>query len=154
MSKIPDDLGDQIAEPPTSPQSGDNDTDTSPAKGRRRRRSHDDEDGYRHTRTSAAWVAVAVAILFGVALIDFIVQNTRHVKIEFFAVSGHIPVAVALLAAALSGAIVVVAIGIGRVAQLRVNMRRQRRHAKDVISDVERDESRSVAEEGDESRRS
>lgn len=118
------------------------------------RHGHRDPTGYRHTRTSAAWVAVGVAILFGVALIDFIVQNTRHVKIEFFAVSGRIPVAVALLAAALSGAIVVVAIGIGRVAQLRLNMRRQRRDAKDVVNDAIRDESRSAAEEGDEPQRS
>jgi uncharacterized integral membrane protein len=84
----------------------------------------------RHTRTSAAWVAISVAVLFGVALIDFIAQNTRDVRIEFFSANGHIPIAVALLAAALCGAIVVLAIGIGRVAQLRLNMRRQRRASK------------------------
>lgn len=88
------------------------------------------EDGrehFRHTRTSAAWVSVVVAIVFGVALIDFIAQNTRDVRIDFFSLSGRMPIAVALLVAALSGAIVVVAIGIGRVAQLRLTMRRQRR---------------------------
>ncbi len=85
------------------------------------------EEGFRHTRTSAAWVAITVAVLFGVALIDFIAQNTRDVRIEFFSTSGHIPIAVALLAAALAGAVVVLAIGIGRVAQLRLTMRRQRR---------------------------
>ena len=94
-------------------------------------RQHDDhrkhhEEGFRHTRTSAAWVAITVAVLFGVALIDFITQNTRDVRIEFFSTSGHIPIAVALLAAALAGAVVVLAIGIGRVAQLRLTMRRQR----------------------------
>ena len=87
------------------------------------------EEKVRHTRTSAAWVAITIAVLFGVALIDFIAQNTRHVRIEFFGASGRIPIAVALLAAALCGAIVVLAIGIGRVAQLRLNMRRQRRHS-------------------------
>jgi uncharacterized integral membrane protein len=76
---------------------------------------------------SAAWVSVVVAIIFGVALIDFIAQNTRDVRIDFFSVSGRMPIAVALLVAALSGAIVVVAVGIGRVAQLRLTMRRQRR---------------------------
>jgi uncharacterized integral membrane protein len=85
------------------------------------------EEGFRHTRTSAAWVAITVAVLFGVALIDFIAQNTRDVRLEFFSASGKIPIAVALLAAALSGAVVVLAIGIGRVAQLRLTMRRQRR---------------------------
>jgi uncharacterized integral membrane protein len=85
------------------------------------------EEGFRHTRTSAAWVAITVAVIFGVALIDFIAQNTRDVRLEFFAARGQIPLAVALLAAALSGAIVVLAIGVGRVAQLRLTMRRQRR---------------------------
>lgn len=82
---------------------------------------------FRHTRTSAAWVGVVVAIIFGIALIDFIAQNTRDVRIDFFAASTRMPVAVALLIAALAGAIVVVAVGVARVAQLRLTMRRQRR---------------------------
>jgi uncharacterized integral membrane protein len=92
---------------------------------------------FRHTRISAAWVSVVVAIIFGVALIDFIAQNTRDVRIDFFSVSGRMPVAVALLVAALAGAIVVVAVGIGRVAQLRITMRRQRRR-HDAEHDAER----------------
>lgn len=93
----------------------------------RGRESEHPGEHFRHTRMSAAWVSVVVAIVFGVALIDFIAQNTRDVRIDFFSVSGHMPVAVALLVAALAGAIVVVAVGIGRVAQLRLTMRRQRR---------------------------
>ncbi|MGA7833852.1 MAG: lipopolysaccharide assembly protein LapA domain-containing protein [Acidimicrobiales bacterium] len=85
------------------------------------------EERFRHTRTSAAWVGIVVAIIFGVALIDFIAQNTHDVQVNFFSVNGQIPVAVALLVAALSGAIVVVAVGVGRVAQLRLTMRRQQR---------------------------
>ena len=80
----------------------------------------------RHTRTSAAWAAVVVAVLFGVALIDFIAQNTKDVRIEFFTASGRLPIAVALLAAALAGAVVVLAVGASRVVQLRLNLRRQR----------------------------
>jgi uncharacterized integral membrane protein len=87
-------------------------------------------ENYRHTRTSAAWVGIAIAVLFGVALIDFIAQNTRNVRIEFFTTSGRIPIAVALLAAALAGAIVVLAVGISRVVQLRLNLRRQRHVAQ------------------------
>jgi uncharacterized integral membrane protein len=89
---------------------------------------------FRHTRTSAAWVSIVVAIVFGVGLIDFIAQNTRDVRVDFFSVSARIPVAVALLVAALSGAIVVVAVGIGRVAQLRLSMRREQRRHKAEIS--------------------
>jgi uncharacterized integral membrane protein len=95
---------------------------TVPADGQRRHGEH-----FRHTRTSAAWVSVVVAIIIGVALIDFIAQNTRDLRVDFFSVSARMPVAVALLIAALSGAIVVVAVGVGRVAQLRLTMRRQRR---------------------------
>ncbi len=83
------------------------------------------------TRLSVAWVSTVVLVIFGVALVDFIVQNTRHVRIEFFGVSGNIPVSVALLAAAIAGAIVVLAIGVGRVAQLRLTMRRQRTRRRD-----------------------
>jgi uncharacterized integral membrane protein len=118
----PDDAKDEEVSPPAAPEDD-------------HRRHHRDEeqrraDGFRHTRTSAAWVAISVAVLFGVALIDFIAQNTRDVRIEFFAASGRIPIAVALLFAALCGAVVVLAIGVGRVAQLRLNMRRQRRQEK------------------------
>jgi uncharacterized integral membrane protein len=78
-----------------------------------------------------------VATVFGVGLIDFIAQNTRDVRVDFFSASARIPVAVALLMAALSGAIVVVAVGIGRVAQLRLSMRREQRRHKAEISTKE-----------------
>ena len=79
------------------------------------------------TRISGAWTAVAIVVLLGVALVDFIVENTRSVQIDFFSASGHIPVAVALLAAALAGAAVVLGVGISRTAQLRLVIRRHRR---------------------------
>ncbi len=90
----------------------------------------DREPEVRHTRTSAAWVAVTIVVVFGVALIDFIAQNTRDVRIEFFGASGRIPIAVALLAAAAAGAIVVLAIGVGRVTQLRLTVRRERKRRR------------------------
>ena len=91
----------------------------------------------RHTRFSAAWAAVSVAVIFGIALIVFIAQNTGRVHIVFFAVSAHVPVAVALLAASLAGAIVVLAIGVGRVTQLRWNLRRQRRRVDGDANNVD-----------------
>jgi uncharacterized integral membrane protein len=105
-------------------------------------------EGFRHTRTSAAWVGVIVAVLFGVALVDFIAQNTKDVRIEFFSTSGRIPIAVALLAAALAGAVVVVAVGVSRVVQLRLNLRRQRRHVdvRNAAVVERRDESRDDQE--------
>jgi uncharacterized integral membrane protein len=75
-----------------------------------------------------AWTATVVSLVLGVALVDFIVQNTRSVKVEFFSVSGHIPVSVALLAAALAGAAVVVVVGVSRTTQIRLAARRRWRH--------------------------
>jgi uncharacterized integral membrane protein len=74
-------------------------------------------------------MAVAVGVVLGVALIDFIVQNTRSVRIEFFSASGRIPVAVALLAAAVAGALVVLIAGVARTTQLRLSRRRERHQA-------------------------
>ena len=81
------------------------------------------------TRIGSAWMAVAVAVVLGVALIDFIVQNTRSVRIEFFSVNGQIPVAVALLAAAVAGGLVVLVAGVARTTQLRLTRHRERRSA-------------------------
>jgi uncharacterized integral membrane protein len=96
--------------------------------GRRRARSSSpDGAGVRHTRISGAWAAVAVTTVLGVALVDFIVENTHSVEIHFFSVAGRISVAAALLAAALAGAAVVLFIGVARTAQLRLSIRHHRR---------------------------
>jgi uncharacterized integral membrane protein len=112
--------------PPISPAAHDSGSEIrTPPK------SEHEPEVFRHTRTSAAWVATAIGVIVGVALIDFIAQNTRDVRIEFFGAHGQMPIAVALLAALVAGAIIVLAIGVGRVAQLRLTMRRQRKHRKE-----------------------
>jgi uncharacterized integral membrane protein len=69
-----------------------------------------------------------------VALVDFIVQNTRSVRIEFFSASGQMPVAVALIGAALVGAFIVLAFGIARTTQLRIATRRGAKREKRAAS--------------------
>jgi uncharacterized integral membrane protein len=93
-------------------------------------------DGVHHTRIGNAWVAVAVAAVFGVALIDFIVQNTRSVRIEFFSATGHMPVAVALLGAALAGAVLVLTVGIARTTQLRIANRRGKKREAQAVKEA------------------
>ena len=95
------------------------------------------------TGISAVWTAVVISVVLGVALVDFIVQNTRKVRIEFFGASGTMPVAVALLAAALAGAFVVVAVGVSRVAQLRIAARRKSRKATNLGSESTRAKGRA-----------
>jgi len=91
---------------------------------------HPLSEDVRHTRISGAWAAIVVAVVLGVALVDFIVENTHSVRVNFFSVSGYIPVAVALLAASLAGAFVVVAVGVSRTTQLRLALRRRARREK------------------------
>jgi uncharacterized integral membrane protein len=98
--------------------------------GRRPRSAASGGDGVHHTRIGNAWVAVIVAAVVGVALVDFIVQNTRSVRIEFFSASGQMPVAVALLGAALAGAFIVLTVGIARTTQLRIANRRGKKRAE------------------------
>ena len=77
---------------------------------------------------------MAVAVLLGAALIDFIVQNTRSVRVEFFGANGQMPVAVALLGAALAGAFLVLAVGIARTTQLRIAARRGKKREEEAES--------------------
>lgn len=84
----------------------------------------------RHTRISAAWTAVAVAALLGIALIVFIVQNTQKVQVKFFGASGHLPLVVALLAAAIIGALIVLVVGVSRITQLRLSARSRSKRGK------------------------
>jgi uncharacterized integral membrane protein len=98
------------------------------------RRGRRGQDGIHGTRIGRAWSAVIVAVILGGALIDFIVQNTRSVRIEFFSASGQMPVAVALIGAALVGAFIVLAVGVARTTQLRIATRRGVRREKRAAS--------------------
>ena len=65
-------------------------------------------------------------MVFLVAIIVFILQNLKDVKVTFFAVHWRMPLALdLLLAAALGGAVVFLA-GAVRMLQLRLHVRRRR----------------------------
>jgi len=71
------------------------------------------------TRIGSTWLAIGVAVVLGICLIDFLAQNTESVRIEFFSAGGRVPVVVALLAAAVAGALVVFVVGVARTSQVR-----------------------------------
>jgi putative membrane protein len=56
----------------------------------------------------------------------FILENTKRVKVSFFGASGHLPLGVALLLAAVAGALVLAISGAARVLQLRRGVRKRR----------------------------
>jgi len=79
--------------------------------------------------TSAArlWMSVALATILLVLLIIFIAENSRSVTISFLGAHGHISLALALLIAAVVGAVVTLLAGTARILQLRREVRRSRR---------------------------
>ena len=61
-----------------------------------------------------------------VALIVLMLQNTRSVEVTFLWMHGTLPLALALLIAAVGAATLVMVFGVGRVTQLRLLARRRR----------------------------
>ena len=81
----------------------------------------------RPTRTSAAFKSLLAGALVLVLLLIFILENTARTRISYFGASGHMPLGVALLLAAVAGALLVGIVGAARIVQLR---RRIRRHPR------------------------
>jgi uncharacterized integral membrane protein len=79
----------------------------------------DDKGRVRRTRSSAAWVGAVVAALLMVLLLVFIVQNSDPVQFRYFGWEGEMPLAVAVLLAAVAGVLLVAIPGSLRIFQLR-----------------------------------
>jgi len=82
--------------------------------------------GVPHTRTGAAWFGICAAALLTVVLIVFMLQNTRSVRVDFLWMDGTLPLALALLIAAVGSALLAMVVGAARITQLRRLNRRQR----------------------------
>lgn len=79
----------------------------------------------RRTVAGAVYLFVVVSVVLLILLIDFIAQNGHKVGIHFFTASGHVSQAVALLVAAVVGAVIVAIPSLVRIAQLRKEVRRR-----------------------------
>jgi uncharacterized integral membrane protein len=77
------------------------------------------------TRVGGAWTAVAAFAIVLLLLLIFILQNGRGVEISYFGAHGHLPLGVALLLAAVCGALLVALAGGARILQLRAHARRR-----------------------------
>ncbi|TDB71830.1 lipopolysaccharide assembly LapA domain-containing protein [Micromonospora sp. KC723] len=72
-----------------------------------------------HTRTGATWVGICTATLLAVALIVFMLQNTRSAEVSFLWMHGSLPLALGLLIAGVGTALLTMAVGAARITQLR-----------------------------------
>lgn len=99
------------------------------ARSTRSDRQHQDLARARSTRTGRLWLGLVPALVVLILLIIFIAQNGQHVQVQFLGASGHIALALALLIAAVVGAVIVLLVGSARILQLRRATRRHERHA-------------------------
>ena len=76
------------------------------------------------TRTSAAFKSLIAGAIVLILLLVFILENTESVKIAYFGVGFDVPLGVALLLAAIGGALVVGIVGTARIWQMRRHVRR------------------------------
>lgn|SRR5262245_22187626 len=71
------------------------------------------------TRADVLWTAVTVGVIALALILIFVVQNHTEVRIHFLTMDFSMPLGVALLVAALLGALLMLAIGTVRIMQLR-----------------------------------
>ena len=83
-------------------------------------------DPLRASRTSRSWVSLVALVVVLILLIVFIAQNTQRVEVSFLGWSGHPPLSVALLVAAVGGATIALIVGTLRILQVRRRVRRSR----------------------------
>jgi len=80
------------------------------------------------------WVGLALSAVVLLLLLVFILENERKVDIAFFGAHGHLPLGVALLLAAVAGALLVLIPGTVRIVQLRRTARRHHAAAQQASS--------------------
>jgi lipopolysaccharide assembly protein A len=82
------------------------------------------------SRIGTARTAMIAGALVLIIVLVFIIENAHAVTITFFGAHLQISLAVALLLAAIAGALIMAAAGTARITQLRMAMRRNRRSSR------------------------
>jgi uncharacterized integral membrane protein len=78
------------------------------------------------TRTGAAFKSLIAGAIVLILLLVFILENTKSVRIAYFGAGFHISLGIALLLAAIGGALLAGIIGTARILQLRRHVRRHK----------------------------
>ncbi len=81
----------------------------------------------RRTRLGGVWVGLTVSAIVLLLLLVFILENGQEASIGYFGAHGRLPLGVALLLAAVAGALLVTIPASGRIIQLRRAAHRHRR---------------------------
>ena len=76
------------------------------------------------------WIVLGGAVVVAILLIIFIAENSQRVTIHFLGAKGSISAALALLIAAVAGAIIMLLVGTVRIVQLRGEVKHSRRRRR------------------------
>jgi lipopolysaccharide assembly protein A len=117
-------VADAAAEPGTEPTAGGEQVQAAPATtpSPYPPRQH----VVRRTRVGGVWVGLGLAAVVLLLLLVFILENGQRADVGYFGAHGHLPLGVALLLAAVAGALLVLIPGSARIIQLRRTARRHR----------------------------
>jgi lipopolysaccharide assembly protein A len=83
-----------------------------------------------HTRISGMRAGLIAGFAALIVVVIFIIQNAHAANISFLGIHLVLPLALALLLAAIAGALLMAAAGTARITQLRRMMRRDRRKSQ------------------------
>ena len=81
----------------------------------------------KRTRLRGLWIALIIFAVVLLFLLIFILQNNRGVDVSYLGAHGHMPLGVALLMAAVCGALLAILAAVARIAQLHSAARKHRR---------------------------
>ncbi|MEV0719036.1 lipopolysaccharide assembly protein LapA domain-containing protein [Asanoa sp. NPDC050611] len=84
-------------------------------------------DEMRRTKISYSWIILLVGVLLLAFLLVFVLQNLDSVRIHFLTADFTMPLGVALLLAAIGGALIAAVPFSARILQLRRATRKERR---------------------------
>lgn len=79
------------------------------------------------TRAGTLWATLILGLVILIAILIFIFQNLQDARISFVTLHGRFPLGLALLFAAVLGALLAVCVGVVRMVQLRLLARRNLR---------------------------
>ena len=114
--------------PPASPNGAAPPTPSTPATpGQAGPAAQKPRRGVLGSRIGATRTAMIGGALVLIVVLIFIIENAHAVTITFFGAHLRVSLAVALLLAAIAGALIMAAAGTARITQLRMTMRRNRR---------------------------
>lgn len=73
------------------------------------------------------WVALILGAIVLIALLIFVVQNNIATQFQYFGATFSLPLGVAMLLAAVAGALVMALVGSVRMIQMSMTIRKQRK---------------------------